>query len=270
MERAVCLAAGDPALRQSRRRPLRPATRHPVRHPRDGGAVRPRDASVGRPHRPRRPGVRAPLRHGHRLPVHRTPARFPRHRALHWQDLSHWPLAARGSRLHRSARRRDRHGFVGDPGGAGDRAAGGTALRVPAHAELQHPIAQRPDDRSLRAVVEVRVSRAARAGAAHAHRHPEQPERHLRAGDFRTGAAAHLRGALGGRRHQLHGGVQRSDPGSRGERHGGRVRARQDPRDGAPTARRRNCWPRRTIRSAPSASVSIPTTTAPSTARTSR
>ena len=94
VERAVRLAAGDPALRQPCRRSLRPAPRHPVRHAGDDGALRPGDAPLGHPHRPRRSGVGASLRDGHRLSFHRARAGSSRDRALCRQDLSHRPLAA--------------------------------------------------------------------------------------------------------------------------------------------------------------------------------
>ena len=42
-------------------------------------------------------------------------ARHPGRRRVHGADLPHRPLAARGRRLHRPARRRDRHRLVGDP-----------------------------------------------------------------------------------------------------------------------------------------------------------
>ena len=47
VERTVRLAAGDPALRQSRRRPARPSPRHQVRDARDGSALRRGGASLG-------------------------------------------------------------------------------------------------------------------------------------------------------------------------------------------------------------------------------
>ncbi len=47
LERALRDATGDPGVRQPRRRPVRPAPRHPVRHPRHGGGVERRAAPLG-------------------------------------------------------------------------------------------------------------------------------------------------------------------------------------------------------------------------------
>ena len=55
------------------------------------------------------------LRDGHRLPVAAEGARHRRRRALRRRRVLHEQLAARGRRLHRQARRRDRHGIVGHP-----------------------------------------------------------------------------------------------------------------------------------------------------------
>ena len=99
----------------------------------------------------------------------------------------------------------------------------------------------------LRAVVEVRLSDAARAGAAHAHRHPEQSERRVRARGVGRGAAAHLRGALGRRRHQLHGGVQRPDLRSRRPTTPRRISCATRSARWCAIRRWRNCWRRRTI-----------------------
>ena len=55
--------------------------------------------------------------------------------------------------------------------------------------------------------------------------------------------------------------VQRPDLQPGGQRHRGRVRPRQDPRASCAIRPSPSCWHRRTIRSAPSASASIPTTT---------
>ena len=60
----------------------------------------------------------------------------------------HWPH--RAGRLHRQARRRDRHRLVGGAVDPADRRAGGAPLRVPAHAELRDAGAQRPARRRRR------------------------------------------------------------------------------------------------------------------------
>ena len=61
--------------------------------------------------------------------------------------LLHEQLAPRGRRLHRQARRGDRHRVVGDPVDPAHRRPGVAAHRVPAHAELLDPGAQRPAPR---------------------------------------------------------------------------------------------------------------------------
>ena len=82
--------------------------------------------------------------HGDRLPVFRERARLPGPRFVRGHDLSHRALAARRRRLHRPARRGDRHRIVGDPVDPADRRAGRPPHRLPAHAELFDPGAQRP------------------------------------------------------------------------------------------------------------------------------
>ena len=131
----------------ARRRQARPAPRHPVLDPgRRGG--------VGRRRRRRwrsRTDATATtitcrlLRDGHRLPVGAEGPRHRRRRPLRRRGLLHQPLAARGRRLHRQAGRRDRHRLVGHPVDPDHRRAGRAADRVPAHAELLDPGAQRPD-----------------------------------------------------------------------------------------------------------------------------
>ena len=68
---------------------------------------------------------------------------IPGRRRLRRADVPHRPLAARGRRLHRQARRRHRHRLVGHPVDPADRRAGRRARRLPAHAELLGPGAQR-------------------------------------------------------------------------------------------------------------------------------
>ena len=78
MDRALLPAAGDPALPQPRRRPLRPAPRHPVRHPRDERPIYDEAAdrwTVTTDRGDTRLG--AVLRHGRRLPVGGQAARDP-------------------------------------------------------------------------------------------------------------------------------------------------------------------------------------------------
>ena len=270
MVRALLRAAGDPALREPRRRPLRPPPRHPLRdarHRRDlgrgGGAL---DGGDG----PRRPDHRADLRHGHGLPVRRADAGHPRPRLLPGRHLPHRPLAARRRGLHRPARGRGRHRLLRHPVHPGHRRAGGARHGVPAHAQLQHPRAQQADGRGLREPLEVRLPRAAAEGAHHAERHPLPPQRQVRDRGGRGGAAARVRDALAGRRPRLHGRLLGPGAQRRFQPHGGGVRAREDPLHRAPIPPRPRSWCRPPIRSAPSASAWTATTTTPSTATTSR
>ena len=125
LDRALRLPAGDPELHQPRRRPLRPAPRHPARDARDRGRLRRGDEPVDDRDRPRRPRVGALLHHGHRLPVRRAGARLPgAARRFAGKMVSHRPLAARGRRLHRPAGRRHRHRLLRHPVDPDHRPAG--------------------------------------------------------------------------------------------------------------------------------------------------
>ena len=112
---ALRLAAGDPQVHQPRRRPLRPAPRHPVRHARHRGHLRRGGGPVGRPHRSGRSGLGALLRHGHRLPVRSPGAAVQRARDLPRPLVSHRPLAARGRGLRGPAGGHHRHRLVRHP-----------------------------------------------------------------------------------------------------------------------------------------------------------
>ena len=70
----------------------------------------------------------------------------PRHRAVRGRAPPHGPLAARGRRLRRQARRRDRHRLVRRAGDPRDRGAGRAPDGVPADGELQRPGVERPLD----------------------------------------------------------------------------------------------------------------------------
>ena len=109
---------------EPRRGPLRPAPRHPASDARDRGRLRRGDEPLDHRDRPRRPRVGALLHHGDGLPVGRAGAGDRRARDVRGPVVSHRALAARGRRLHRPARRRDRHGLVGDPVDPDHRAAG--------------------------------------------------------------------------------------------------------------------------------------------------
>ena len=95
MERQVPRAAGDPALPQPRRRPLRPPPQHQVRDPGDGGPLGRGDEPLDGRDRPGRRRSRAQLpRHRHRLPVER--ARCPNIPGLDsfqgdWYHTGAWP-----------------------------------------------------------------------------------------------------------------------------------------------------------------------------------
>ena len=135
--------------------------------------VEPRDVRRGRrgrwtvAHRPAATTLSAQfLDHGDRVPVVGQHPRLPGPRHVRGRDVPHRPLAARGRRLHRQARRRDRHRLVGDPVDPAHRRAGRAAVRVPAHRELLGAGAQRtarPDDERARSRPTTR--RSARATA---------------------------------------------------------------------------------------------------------
>ena len=74
--------ARDPALSQLRRRPLRPAARHPLRHQGHGGEVGRRDATLAARAPTDGADVSLPLlHHGHRLPLGAQAAGDRRRRA---------------------------------------------------------------------------------------------------------------------------------------------------------------------------------------------
>ena len=99
-------AARDPALPRARRRSLRPAPRHPARHARRRGraSTRPSDRWSIATDDGERLSAALPD-HGDRLPVGAAHPRHPGHRALRGRAAPHGPLAARGRRLRRQARR---------------------------------------------------------------------------------------------------------------------------------------------------------------------
>ena len=183
-------------------------------------------------------------------------------------------LAARGRRLHRPARRRDRHRLVGDPVDPDHRRSRPAQLyRVPAHAELQRAGAQRAARPGLRAAVKADYADAPRAGAAR--RAPaslDRSERRLGAGGVATrsgSATTRSAGQRGGTR--LPGARSTTCSSTRQANDTAAEFVRAKIRDDrARPGGRRDCWRRTTIRSAPSASASTPATTRPSTATTSR
>ena len=212
------------------------------------------------------------LRDGDRLSVHRAHARLSWHGALHRHDLPHRPLAARGRRFHRPARRCDRHRLIGDPVDPGDRAAGGATHRVPAHAELQHPGPQRAAEPRHTRRREGRLS--ARCARRHAHMRTgilDNPNDVSALEVSDRGAAARSMRSAG--RPAAPTSWPRSTTSSSTSQANDtaadfvRDKIRETVRD---PGSRPSCWRRRTTRSAPSAFASIPTTMERSTDTTSR
>ena len=145
VERAYADPAGDPALPQPRRRPLRPAPRHPVRRPASTAARSTRPTQPLDDRRPTRATTSRPSSSSWpSAACRRRSCRRSRASTRFQGDWYHTgALAARGRRLHRPARRRHRHRLVGDPVDPGHRRAGRAPDGVPAHAELQHAGQQR-------------------------------------------------------------------------------------------------------------------------------
>ena len=127
--------AGDRALPQLRRRQVRPAPRHPVPQPRDGGALRRGHAAAGTSTLEDGSTLpRALPDHRHRPAVGADHAAHRGRRDVQGPVLPHRALAARAGELRRQARGRDRHRRhrrADHPGGRQDRRA---PDRVPAHA----------------------------------------------------------------------------------------------------------------------------------------
>ena len=195
-------------LHQPRRRPLRPAPRHPALDPGDGGDLRRGRRAAGRS----RPTAATASR---RASASWRPAAcrrrrcptFPGLESFHGQDVSHRPLAARGRRLHRPARRRHRHRLLGHPVDPDHRRAGRAPGRLPAHAELQRPRAQRAARPGVRAAGQGELRRVPAAGARVARRlrrssaaRPRRWRCPTRSGGASTRSAG-SRGGLGFTRH---------------------------------------------------------------------
>ena len=144
-------AARDPALCQPRRRPVRPAPRHPASTPASTAAhfdetAEPLDGD----HRSRRaPSARRSCIMATGCLSVPNLRRFRGPRELQGRDLPHRPLAARGRRFHRPA-----VGVIGTGSSAiqsipliAEQAA---SHRVPAHPELLDPRPERPARRRRR------------------------------------------------------------------------------------------------------------------------
>ena len=135
MDRALRHAARDPALRRPRRRPLRPAPRHPVRHARRRRrrSTTTRRAGPCATDRGDAVTARVLVMATGCLSAAKAARRSTGIDTLRRADVPHGPVAARGRRLHRPAGRRHRHRLVGHPGDPADRRAGRPPHRVPAH-----------------------------------------------------------------------------------------------------------------------------------------
>ena len=174
--------------------------------------------------------------------------KIPGPRRFRGADLPHRPLAARGRRLHRQDGRRDRHRLVGDPVDPDHRRAGQAPHRVPAHRQLHGPGAQPAARSGLCAARSRRTTPAMRRRA-----------KTMPAGiDFAFNPASAVETDEAERRREFeerwdYGGlgfmgvVRRPAAQRRGERDGGRVRARQDPRDRARSRDSPSCCRRRNV-----------------------
>ena len=199
-------------------------------------------------HRPRRAGERPLLHHGHRLPFDaQRPATCRASDAFQGGQLAHRPLAARAAST--SPARRVAvigTGSSAHPGDPADRRPGEARHRLPAHAQLQRSGAQRR--RSTRRCVadwagryraQYRDARRATSASASAGRRAaSMPALDGR----RRGARGGVRGALARRRLRAPGRLRRPDHRPRGQRHGRRVRAREDPRHRQGPARSPSRW----------------------------
>ena len=269
-------AAGDPALPQYVADKLRPAPRHPVLDPR---RRRPRGTTprrCGASRTDRGDEITLPLlRDGdaaacrcRRRPTSTGAERF----AGEVYFTSRWPhegVDFTGKRVGGH-----RHRLVGHPVDPAHRRAGGRAHRVPAHPELLGPGAQRPGaGRAALATLDADRDAYREAGAsgraagvpiephARARRAAAPPEEQRRA----------LRGGVGGRRAVRD--PRRRSPTVLINRTANEIVAELHPRAGSARSstiprRPRRCA-RTTTPSAPSGRASTPTTTRPSTCRTS-
>ena len=243
MERALPRAAGDPALRRARGRPVRAVAGHFAEHPRRlGGLGRGCRPLAGRDRR-RRGISRQLLHHGDRLPVGGEPAGFRGARRVRRAGVPHRALAARGGRFRRPAGGRRRHRLLGGAGDPGDRQAGGASHRVPAHGELCRP-GQQPEAGGRRAGRD-------QGALSRAPRHRQEDVRRVHGGDPPGIGARGVRGrmprdagaGLGTGRDRLPQQLSRFRLRRGGEPAGAGVRAPEDPRDrqGTPGPRRSSC-----------------------------
>ena len=142
--------AGDPALRRTRRRPVRSLARHHIRHTyRQGGideaASRWRiDTDTGESVGAMALIMATGCLSSANLPEFEGRTRF-------WRDLPHRPLAPRWRRLCRQAGGGHRYGLLGHSGDPRHRRRSGTPDRLPAYGQLLDPGAQRTHRSRLRA-----------------------------------------------------------------------------------------------------------------------
>ncbi len=214
------------------------------------------------------------LRDGDRLPVGAEGARHRRRRPLRGRGVLHRPVAARGRRLHRQARRRDRHRLVGHPVDPDHRrrrptsspcsSARRTSRCRPATARSPTPSATAVAGRPRR------LPRSGPAGREPASRPSSRPR--VRSPVAEDERRRRLRGGVGRRASCSASGEHVHRPGRRPEAANDtfaefvrdKIRAdRRRPGDG------RAALPDELLRSAPSGRASTPTTSRPTTGRTS-
>ena len=184
--------AGDPALHQSRRGPLRSAPGYPVRDARHRRALRRGDDALDRSATDggERVAARFCIMATGCLSTAQVP-KFAGLDTLRGAVVPHRPLAARGRRFHRPAGRRDRHGLLRHPVHPDHRPAGGAPLRLPADAELHHPGVERAaGSRTHERSVEGELCRAPAQEPRVARRFRRAGQRDARPGGDARGAAS--------------------------------------------------------------------------------
>ena len=274
MDRALRRPAGDPALPRPRRRPLRPAPRHHASNTRVGRRGSTRTTAAGRSttdagERDRR--ARFCVMATGCLSVPKR-ARLPGSTRFAGDVVPHRPLAARGRRLHRQARRRHRHRLVGHPVDPGDRRAGGRARS--SSSARRTSASRRATARSTRSTAREVVARYRRAPPARPRvRSPGfddalNDEAAARRSTTRSASASSRSAAQAGGLHMVRR-VHRHADRRGGERDRRRVRPRQDPRARQRPEVAETLCPHDYPFGHQAARASTPTTTRRSTATTS-
>ena len=198
MAGALRHAAGDPALHQSCRRPLRFAARRPVQHARALGRLQQQDQPVDGEDRQGRYCHVALRDHGDGQSVDAAHAELPGSRELQGQMVPHGPVAQGRRRFHGPARRHHRHGLVRRAVDPAHRQPSQAPACLPAHGEFQPARAQRAARRGQGAQAQGRVSRAPPRRLRHAVRHRRLPAAlQIRARGQRGGTPPDLRGEMG-------------------------------------------------------------------------